>query len=58
MKRHTVRDSNSYWTGTLEDILRWVKEPTLNDFMRARRSAALNWLKSNPDVMLDALVNR
>ena len=36
---------NSYWKGTLSEIVRWVTGPVYNDMMKQRKQAAIKYLE-------------
>jgi len=44
VKKYTIRGSNSYWTGTIEEIVGWAKEECYNTAMRQRQAVAKRWL--------------
>ena len=41
---HKIRWENSYWTATLEDIVKWARNPAYNEVMRQRKEAAKAYL--------------
>lgn len=40
----TIRHENSYWYGTLHQIVKWAKEDCYNSYMRNRQLAAQKFL--------------
>lgn len=36
---------NSYWKGTLAEIVRWATGPAYNDMMKQRKQAAIKYLE-------------
>lgn len=54
----TIRNGNSYWTGTAKEIVKWSKEKCYNNVQRERQIAASQWLLTEPahSVVLDLLL--
>lgn len=46
MEKITIRNGNSYWTGTLPQIIKWSKETCYNPLMQRRQKAANDYLST------------
>ena len=46
MEKIKIRNGNSYWTGTLPQIIKWGKETCYNDLMKRRQKAANDYLST------------
>ena len=44
MKKIRIRNGNSNWVGSLDEVLKWARETCFNDFQRRRQEAARKWL--------------